>query len=328
MPSRHRDRADNIAPTPLLYTVQLAQAFDAWQEYLQHTKGYSAHTLSAYDHDVQIFLAFLYAHHAREITLEDMRALRAPTIRAWQAQLASDALTPRSRARALASVRSFYGQLRTLYGIENEPIHSFSIVKKSDPLPKALSQDHAQALLAQQGEVFGRDDEDWVRLRDHAIIMLLYGCGVRISEALSLTLQQFHEQEAVVRIHGKGNKERIVPLLPEVLDAVRAYLAACPHPMSASSLIFVGVQGKPLQAGVFQKKIRELRMELGLPDSLTPHALRHSFATHLLTEKAGIRDIQALLGHESLKTTQVYTKLDGRSLLDAYMQAHPAAKDS
>lgn len=197
--------------------------------------------------------------------------------------------------------------------------------KLSKPLPKALSADQSMQAVMGIGTLH---EEPWVAQRDTALLMLIYGCGLRISEALSLRVGDLPPAGSSLRIHGKGNKERVVPLLAIVRDAIDTYLGLCPHhnPRNPKADIFVGVKGGTLQPAIFQKQLRHLRSWLGLPESATPHAFRHSFATHLLATGGDLRDIQELLGHESLSTTQRYTHVDSERLLAAYRDAHPHGK--
>lgn len=228
----------------------------------------------------------------------------------------------RSSARALSMLRNFYLYLRKSHGIDNAAAKEYSLRARPDPRPKPLTVEQALRLIAEANALEG---EDWTIRRDKAILLLMYGAGLRISEVLSLTEDSVMERERKLRVTGKGNKQRELPLLPEVNAALRAYLDICPH-YEPGGPFFYGVQGAPLNPGVFQKRLRDLRHLLNLPDTLTPHALRHSFATHLLAGGAGLRDIQELLGHENLSTTQRYTGVDAARLMRSYAAAHPRSK--
>jgi integrase/recombinase XerC len=222
-----------------------------------------------------------------------------------------------TNARAVASLRSFYRYLQRHYGIENPAALTLRAPRRSPPLPKAVS---VKESLAAVQMIADYQQEPWVGLRDRTLLGLLYGAGLRISEALNLTRGDLAGE--TLRIRGKGNKERLVPLLPAVKNALEEYLAACPW---QSEIVFYGLRGKRLQPAVFSKQLRILRNAIGLPESTTPHAFRHSFATHLLAEGGDLRSIQELLGHSSLTTTQRYTKVDTERLLSAYSLAHPLA---
>lgn len=244
------------------------------------------------------------------------------TLRAWIARRAGRGMEARSSARALSMLRNFYLYLRKTHGIENAAAREYTLRTRPDPKPKPLTVEQALRLIAEANALAG---EDWVILRDKAILLLMYGAGLRISEVLSLSEDSMMEKGRKLRVTGKGSKERELPLLPEVARALDEYLGACPY-IELGETLFYGVQGKPLNPGVFQKRLRELRNLLNLPDTLTPHALRHSFATHLLAGGAGLRDIQELLGHENLSTTQRYTGVDAARLMRSYASAHPRSK--
>ncbi len=315
------DRPDYLILKALPIEFSFSQLVLAWHQQLENVRGFSSHTSEAYFHDVTVFLKHMCDVYAEVVSLEHMASLQYSTIRGWQAHLAEH-MKVRSRARALASVRSFFRYLRKMKGIENDAIYSFEMSEKSRPLPKALSRQQAEMLLENNCLAI-QDEPEWIIKRDDALMMLMYGCGLRISEALSLSKASFLKTQQVIRVRGKGKKQRVVPLLDEVAAAVDVYLHACPYQFDDTTLLFVGLRGKALQPTVFQKKIRALRLEKGLPETFTSHALRHSFATHLLAEDVGIRDIQELLGHESPKTTQIYTKVDTHTLLASYYKAHP-----
>jgi len=307
----------------------LSAARDAWRDWLKSERRLAAHTLVAYEHDVATFLDFMTVYLGAPPSLMALEKLKPAEFRAWLAERARLGLARTSTARAFSSVRSFFRFLD-----KNKLAHNASIGKLQTPklprsLPKALSEGDMNDLLETPALL---EREPWIDLRDTAILLLLYGAGLRIGEALALTkgtveglLKAGHD---TLQITGKGNKTRLVPLLPQTIEAMTAYRDACPllAPLGASHAFFLGARGAPLDPAIVQKRVRETRQQLGLPDSVTPHALRHSFATHLLGAGGDLRTIQELLGHASLSTTQRYTDVDSARLNAVYRAAHPRAK--
>jgi len=291
-----------------------------WLSWLSGVRGVSKHTITAYEIDLRQFTGFLQEHLGGTVGIRSLRALEARDGRAWLASRAQ-AFDAASTARALSSVKSFFRWLEKEGHGANAAILSLRSPKRKKNLPRAVAE--AQAMEAMTG-IGALQDEHWVSLRDMALLMLLYGCGLRISEALALTRKQV-EGAQTLTVTGKGSKQRMLPVLPAVAEAVSRYLYACPHPIADGAPAFLGEHGKPLQPAVFQKQIRHLRTLIGLPESATPHAFRHSFATHLLSGGGDLRSIQELLGHASLSTTQRYTKVDKERLMSAYKNAHPRA---
>lgn len=297
-------------------------AIALWRERLEVERRASAHTVEAYLTDLGGFLAFLTVHLGKPPGLDDLEALTAADLRAWLARRTSGGLARTSTARALSAVRGFFHHLERRGIASNAAIATVRSPKLPRQVPRPLLTDQSTDLLA-----LADDDElpRWVAARDLALFMLLYGGGLRIGEALALDVGTVKGAGDTLRITGKGNKQRMVPLLPRVREALDAYLADRPDGAPAVSPLFIGVQGKRLNPGVAQKRFRELRLLAGLPDNATPHALRHSFATHLLGSGADLRTIQELLGHASLSTTQRYTDVDAESLMSVYRSAHPRA---
>lgn len=294
---------------------------EGWAGQMQ-ARHLSAHTQASYLYDFKDFSEFMSRYKGELLTRKTLEGLDMLAIRAWIAQRAGKEVSARSSARALSMLRNFYLYLRTSHGIENAAAKEFTLRTRPDAKPKPLTVEQALRLIAGADSLEG---EQWIILRDKAILMLLYGGGLRISEVLTLTGDSLMENGRKLRVTGKGNKQREVPLLPDIVVALENYLASCPY-YEPGAPLFYGVQGKVLNPGVFQKRLRELRQLLNLPESLTPHALRHSFATHLLAGGAGLRDIQELLGHENLSTTQRYTGVDAARLMEAYASAHPRGK--
>jgi len=297
-------------------------AADAWHTWLAHERRASRHTLDAYDRDLAAFFRFLAGHLGGPPGLDDLAALRVADFRAYLAARRAAGLADSSVARAMSALKSFFHHLERSGGVGNPVVANVRAPRRPHSVPRPLSEAAAKAALE---EVASLSEAPWVGRRDVALLTLLYGCGLRIGEALGLDRRQAPRGEAMV-IRGKGNKERLVPILPVVAEAVDDYLAACPFSLEPDDPLFVGVRGKRLQPGVVQKQVRRLRARLDLPETATPHALRHSFATHLLAGGGDLRTIQELLGHASLSTTQRYTEIDAARLLDVHRRAHPRAR--
>ena len=307
----------------------LANARAAWRDWLKSERRLAAHTLIAYEHDLAVFLDFMTTYLGSAPSLDALGKLKPAEFRAWLTERARLGLARTSTARALSSVRSFFRFLDKRGLAHNASIAVLPTPKLPRSLPKALSERDMADLLDSEPAV---ERAAWIDLRDSAVLLLLYGAGLRIGEALGLTkgavdglLDDGHD---TLNITGKGDKTRLVLLLPQTLEALAAYRDACPFLSAAGSrdAFFVGARGAPLDPAIVQKRVRDIRRALGLPDSVTPHALRHSFATHLLGAGGDLRTIQELLGHASLSTTQRYTDVDAARLTAVYRAAHPRAK--
>ena len=304
--------------------ADLAMAIEGWHAWLAGERRLSTHTLDGYSRDLGAFLEFQTAHLAGPPGLAELRDLSSADFRAWLARRAADGIEATSRARSLSALRSFFRYLRKRGLLTTDAaLASVRSPKLPRSLPKPLSAPEAAELLA---EADATDDEPWIAARDTALFTLLYGCGLRLGEALGLRRGDAPTRADTLVVLGKGRKERMVPVLPVVRQAVAAYLAMCPHGLGAADPLFVGKRGGALNPGVAQRQMRRLRGLLGLPHTATPHALRHSFATHLLGSGADLRVIQELLGHASLSTTQRYTAVDSEHLLAVYRSAHPRAR--
>ena len=298
------------------------EALAAWLAHLAHERRLSPRTLEAYGHIGRLYVAFLERHRGLPQSLPDLGAVTAAEVRAHLAERRSGdgPLNARSLSQTLSAIRGFHAFLdRRL----DTPAPQLALVrgpKTKPPLPRPVTEDQARGLLAEPDA--DPDAEPWEAARDRAVLTLLYGCGLRISEALSLKRSDAPLPDAL-RITGKGGKMRLAPVLPQVREAVDAYLARQPFILEADQPLFRAKRGGPLSPRHVQATVQRLRGRLGLPASATPHALRHSFATHLLGAGADLRSIQELLGHASLSTTQKYTQVDAARLLAAYAEAHP-----
>lgn len=303
---------------------QLAAAIVDWRNWLALERRASANTIAAYLSDIDTFIAFLNDHLGEHATLAALGRLTRGDLRAWLAAGAERGLARSSNARALAAVRSLYRWLLRQRLIEKAAVIGMAAPRLPRTVPRPISEPDSEAVLEAVGELAR---EPWIAKRDLAVLLLLYGCGLRIGEALALSTgdaPRTGDQSLLVR--GKGNKERRVPLLPAVTHAVEGYLAACPHKLTPKRPLFVGARGAALSPRRIQERLVELRGLLGLPETATPHALRHSFASHLLASGGDLRAIQELLGHASLSTTQRYTEVDSAALLRVYDRAHPRAR--
>jgi integrase/recombinase XerC len=298
-------------------------ARQAFLDWLAHERRAAALTVEAYGDDLAGFLGFLTQHLGAEPDLDQLRTLRLADLRAWLAHEANEGAGNATRARHLSAVRSFYRFLARRHGVDNPALKLITAPRAKPPLPRALAPAEARAVTDDIAEMA---DTAALQARDAALFTLLYGCGLRIAEALALHVRDapLPGADAMLRVLGKGGKERIVPVLPAVREAIGAWLRLHPDRQPGSPL-FLGARGKRLDAAVAQKVLREFRRLHGLPEHATPHALRHSFATHLLAGGADLRSIQDLLGHASLSTTQRYTAVDQAHLVEVWRKAHPRA---
>ncbi len=303
----------------------LAAVAAEWRVWLAAERRLSPRSVVAYERDLAAFVAFMGGHLGGAVTLQALGRLALADFRAWLATRHNRKFARSSTARAVAAVRGFFRFVDRRHGVHNPALKAMRTPRLPRRVPRPLSADQAADLA----ETAGDDARlEWVGLRDTAVLLLLYGGGLRIGEAMALDRRDLGPDPLllrVLRVRGKGDKERLVPVLPVVADALAAYLAACPEPPLPDEPLFKGVRGGRLQQAIVQRRVREVRATLGLPESATPHALRHSFATHLLSAGADLRAIQELLGHASLSTTQGYTAVETRRLLELYSKAHPRA---
>ncbi|MDP4034084.1 MAG: tyrosine recombinase XerC [Pseudorhodobacter sp.] len=296
-------------------------ALQGWLAQLRALDGAADNTITAYNTDVAGYLAFLAGHRDTPQTLHSLVNLSLSDLRAWMAHERGRGVAARSLARALSAVKGFTGWLADREGGDATAVLSARAPKFRRKLPRPLSVDAAAEVMTRVGDFAS---EDWVAARDEAVVMLLYGCGLRISEALGLRGGDQPLRE-VLRITGKGGKQRLVPVLPAACASVARYAALCPYDLAPDSALFRGIRGGALNPRQIALVMEKTRMQLGLPASATPHALRHSFATHLLAAGGDLRAIQELLGHASLSTTQGYTAVDTARLMQVYEKAHPRA---
>jgi integrase/recombinase XerC len=307
---------------PQAGAVTAAELAFHYLESLAKERRASPLTVTEYGRDLRFFLEFLTGHLGEAPTLDHLATLREADLRAWLAMEAATGRGNRTRARHLSAVRSFYKFLARRHSVENAAARLLGSPKVSPPLPRALSAADASAVARDIGEA---SDLPQTQARDMALFTLLYGCGLRIAEALALNVGQAPRAGQPLRVFGKGGKERLVPVLPVVAEAVADWLRLHPHGGDPAAPLFTGVRGERLNPGVAQRTLRHYRRLAGLPEHATPHALRHSFATHLLAGGADLRSIQDLLGHASLSTTQRYTAVDEARLLEVWRATHPKA---
>lgn len=303
------------------FSPAAGEALARWLDHLRALEGASEATVTAYRADVAGFLGFLHQHEGESLGLARLAEVGPREMRAWMAEARGRGLGARSLARALSSVKSFYRWLSAREGFDPTHVLAARAPKFTRKLPRPLSEEAARAVIE---AVDTQAAELWIAARDAAVVTLLYGCGLRISEALGLE-GGAHPLPEVLRILGKGGKERLVPVLPAARAAVAEYVGLCPYDLAPGEALFRGARGGALNPRQIARAMERARMGLGLPATATPHAMRHSFATHLLAAGGDLRAIQELLGHASLATTQIYTAVDAARLLDVYRAAHPRA---
>jgi len=309
------------AETLALCAPDLTQRLEQWLDYLRYERRVSKHTFRAYTSDVSQFITFIRDHIGKAPSLNDLSEIKIADFRSWMSQKAMGGASNASRARSLSGVKNFLSWLDKNGILHNAAAQVIRSPKQPHKLPRPLLEGQAMKVLENADLLCA---EDWIGMRDRALFTLLYGCGLRIDEALSLDIKDL-PHEGFIRVIGKGSKERQVPVIDIVDAALQAYLEQCIFPREPSRPLFVGIRGGRLNQGVAQKAMRQIRSTLGLPETATPHALRHSFATHLLQNGANLREIQELLGHSSLSTTQRYTEVNAEELMRIYKSAHPRA---
>ena len=305
----------------IIYQVdeKIALLIEKWRSWLQNERCYSPNTLDGYCRDLSDFFSFL---QRKNNAVADLKTLQETDIRTFRSYLSFRAgrnLSKTTIARNISTLKNFFRWLDDNDIVKNSALSIISSPKLPKTLPKALEIGETFKILKKAGNY---SKNEWQGARDTAVFTLLYGCGLRISEALSLNFGDITCQSKMIRIRGKGNKERVVPLLPVVIDAIDEYVQNCPYHLKNGEPLFVGARGERLLPRIIQRQMQKIRIALGLPDSLTPHALRHSFATHLLAEGTDLRSIQELLGHSSLVTTQRYTDVQTETIKREYQKAN------
>ena len=295
------------------------EAISRWLNWLIDERRLSKNTKIAYLHDLEVFLSFLSKHFGHEIQLTDLENVNLSDFRGFLTQIQISGLSKPSAARTISTIRNFFKYLERESGITNNSIGLIKSPKLGRPLPKALNIPDAKNSINMAGELA---KNHWVGVRDIAVLHLLYGCGLRINEALSMNGDNIPISETITII-GKGGKQRLIPVLPSVKDAINRYLDICPFQIIPDGPLFFGARGKRLNPAIIQKAMRTIQGALNLPATATPHALRHSFGTHLLANGADLRAIQELLGHASLSTTQRYTEVDPTHLMEIHKKSHP-----
>ena len=304
--------------TAFLVDTTIEKQIAGWLRDLGAVRRLAPKTLEAYQRDVAAFLSVLAGHTGGPVSVGTLKEMRAADIRAYLASRREDDVQSRSLARALSAIKSFFRFLEREGVMATEALNVIRTPKAKKSLPKALTVLEAKTTIATTEEL---EEEPWIAARDMAVLSLCYGAGLRISEALAISRADL--DTSVLRVTGKGGKTRMVPLIDAVRASIEMYLKLCPFPLTTTQPLFRGKKGGTLSARIIQLRVAQLRGALGLPPSATPHALRHSFATHLLGRGGDLRAIQELLGHASLSTTQIYTAVDTDRLLESYRAAHP-----
>ncbi|MGJ8583699.1 MAG: tyrosine recombinase XerC [Marinosulfonomonas sp.] len=299
-------------------------ALEHWLASQKSLKGAAANTIAAYQTDLLGFLAFITGHYGDATGLAPLKRVSVSDMRSWMAHERARGVSARSLARSLSAVKSFYRWLAEREGFDATAALSARSPKFQPKLPRPLAEKAAKTMI---DTVALQSTSDWVAARDVAVVTLLYGCGLRISEALGLSGAASPLPD-VLRIVGKGGKERVVPVIDPARDAVARYVALCPFDLTPNQALFRGVRGRALNPRLIAKVMEKARLQLGLPATATPHAMRHSFATHLLSAGGDLRAIQELLGHASLSTTQAYTAVDTARLMEVYDKTHPRSLSS
>lgn len=300
----------------------IEDAFTNWLGNLKEVRNLSDNTLISYKHDVKSFIEFMSTHTGSEVSIKYLNDMKISDFRSFLSYLRNKDISSTSIARIISSLKSFFNYLLNTNLIESTVVQSLRTPKQKKSLPRPISSELAIETIKHAQDM---EKEKWIGLRNKSILMLLYGCGLRISEALNLNFEDINENDYLI-IKGKGNKERMVPLMDYVKNDIENYIHECPKNFMKDDPLFVGKRLDRLSPRIIQYVLEKIRHNLSLPETATPHALRHSFATHLLNSGGDLRTIQELLGHSSLSTTQKYTKVETEKLYDAYSKAHPLAK--
>ena len=300
----------------------IEDAFTNWLGNLKEVRNLSDNTLISYKHDVKSFIEFISTHTGSEVSIKYLNDMKISDFRSFLSYLRNKDISSTSIARIISSLKSFFNYLLNTNLIESTVVQSLRTPKQKKSLPRPISSELAIETIKHAQDM---EKEKWIGMRNKSILMLLYGCGLRISEALNLNFEDINENDYLI-IKGKGNKERMVPLMDYVKNDIEHYINECPKNFMKDDPLFVGKRLDRLSPRIIQYVLEKIRHNLSLPETATPHALRHSFATHLLDSGGDLRTIQELLGHSSLSTTQKYTKVETEKLYDAYSKTHPLAK--
>ncbi len=314
-----------------IFKIELAkddinQALNTWISYIKNEKRVSPHTVDAYFRDINAFINFLIEHIGGPLSLRNLETLQASDFRAFMAQKKRDGNGTKTVARLMSSIRSLFEYFERIEILKNNAIHNVRMPKLPQSIPKPLTYEQAKDLIIDtQNPDFNEKTPVWVQIRNKCIFLLLYGCGLRISEALELNIKDapIEDWQDTIRVKGKGNKYREVPIIPDVRINIKKYIEVYPKKYNFNDPLFIGVRGERLSPRIVQIIMQKMRASLNLPENATPHSLRHSYATHLLQAGVDLRSIQELLGHSSLSTTQMYTKVNQKELLDVHKKAHP-----
>ena len=300
----------------------LEYEYNNWLNYLSNIKKLSQNSVVSYKNDLSKFFIFFQDYIEKNIGLKEIESIKISEFRSFLTYRRNSEISSNSIARNISALKSFFRFLIKNNKIKESSVFNLKSPKQKKSLPRPINVDLAIQVIKQAEEI---EDEKWIGLRNKAILILLYGCGLRISEALSLNYDDVQNEDHIL-IKGKGEKERIVPMMPYIKKGIENYLEACPKEIISGEALFIGKRFSRLSPRIIQYALEKIRTALSLPETATPHALRHSFATHLLDSGGDLRTIQELLGHSSLSTTQKYTKVETSKLLDIYKKSHPLAK--
>ena len=292
-----------------------------WKKNAQNFRKLSDSSIYSYSRDIKFFLSFIENYENSKISIIILENIKTRDLRAWLSHEIKLGTSSTTLRRYLSSVKDFYNWLNEKKILNNKSIFNVKIPKKDNKLPRPIEENYILDILSL---IAKNNKKPWIAARNISVVSLLYGCGFRISEALNLKRKDYPFR-GILKITGKGDKERVVPVVPFVEDCAAKYLDLCPFKMEKNDFLFLGIQGNQLSARIIQKEILYCRKQLGLPETVTPHALRHSFATHLLSAGGDLRTIQELLGHSSLSSTQIYTSVDPKRLIKVYKETHPKA---
>ena len=300
----------------------LEYEYNNWLNYLSNIKKLSQNSVVSYKNDLSKFFIFFQDYIEKNIGLKEIESIKISEFRSFLTYRRNSEISSNSIARSISALKSFFRFLIKNNKIKESSVFNLKSPKLKKSLPRPINVDLAIQVIKQAEEI---EDEKWIGLRNKAILILLYGCGLRISEALSLNYDDVQNEDHIL-IKGKGEKERIVPMMPYIKKGIENYLEACPKEIISGEALFIGKRFSRLSPRIIQYALEKIRTALSLPETATPHALRHSFATHLLDSGGDLRTIQELLGHSSLSTTQKYTKVETSKLLEIYKKSHPLAK--